>query len=393
LLTPVLMPQLGLEVTEGTVVEILVAPGASVAKDEAVMVLATDKADTEIAASAAGVVREIAVQVGDTVEIGATLLWLADSADEPLDSAVRVQLPAAADEDPPRFRAAPVARRAAAAHGIELASVAGSGPRGRITLKDVERTARDRPTAVPSAPAQQTNGTAAVPEAGLEPLSPLRRAVARRMALSQREVPQFQLVREVDATHLLAQKVAAAAASAGGARLGVNDLLIQAIAETLARHPDLAAAFVDGDVPALRRPEGIDVGLAVATDRGLLVPVIRGAHTRSLREIAADRQRLVEEARAGTLPLGDMTGAAVSLSNLGSFGVDRFTAMVNPGESTIVAVGRVVDRVVPRGRGIAVVPTLTVTVSFDHRVVDGAAGARAVSELADLLEGAMAWRI
>jgi pyruvate dehydrogenase E2 component (dihydrolipoamide acetyltransferase) len=213
------------------------------------------------------------------------------------------------------------------------------------------------------------------------------------MSISQREIPQFQLVRELDATHLLAQKDAAAAASEGAARPGVNDLLVQAIAETLVRHRDLAATFVDGEVPALRRPEGIDVGLAVATDRGLVVPVIRGADTKSLREIAADRERLVEAARAGTLGLADMTGGAVSLSNLGSFGIDRFTAMVNPGESTIVAVGRVVDRVVPRGRGTAVVPTLTVTVSFDHRVVDGATGARALSELAELLEGAMPWRI
>jgi pyruvate dehydrogenase E2 component (dihydrolipoamide acetyltransferase) len=387
------MPQLGLEVTEGAVVEILVAPGTAVAKNQAVIVLATDKADAEVGASADGIVRAIAVQVGDTVEIGATLLWLADSADEPLDGTVSVQLPTASAEDLPRLRAAPVARRAAQEHGIELASVVGSGPRGRITLKDVERAAGERSAAVSSMPVPPASGIAAAPEPGLEPLSPLRRAIARRMSLSQREIPQFQLVRELDATHLLAQKGAAAAAREGAVRPGVNDLLIQAIAEMLARHPDLAATFVDGEVPALRRPGAIDVGLAVATERGLLVPAIRGADTRSLHEIAADRSRLVDQARAGTLGLGDMTGAAVSLSNLGSFGIDRFTAMVNPGESTIVAVGRVVDRVVPRGRGTAVVPTLTVTVSLDHRVVDGAAGARALSELADLLEGAMPWRI
>jgi pyruvate dehydrogenase E2 component (dihydrolipoamide acetyltransferase) len=220
----------------------------------------------------------------------------------------------------------------------------------------------------------------------------MRRAIARRMTASQRDIPQFQLVREVDVTHLMAQKTAAAAAAIDGASPGVNDLLMQAIAEMLVRYPDLAAAYVDGDAPALRRPDTVDVGLAVATDSGLLVPVIRRVHERPLREIASDRKRLVDAARAGTLGLQDMTGGTTTLSNLGSFGIDRFTAMVNPGESAIIAVGRVCDRVVPRGRGTAVVPLLTVTLALDHRVVDGATGARALAELGALLEGTMQWR-
>jgi pyruvate dehydrogenase E2 component (dihydrolipoamide acetyltransferase) len=293
------------------------------------------------------------------------------------------------------LRAAPVARRAAADLGIALESLApGSGPNGRITLDDVRRAAASETNGAPARPAP-AQPTPAQPSAGLEPLTPLKRAVARRMATSQREIPQFQLVREVDATHLLAQKDAAAAAASGGARPGVNDLLVQSIAEMVARHPDLCAVFVPGDdgaEPALRRPESIDVGLAVATDRGLLVPVIRRASERTLREIAAERVRLVAAAREGRIDLAELTGGTISLSNLGGFGIDRFTAMVNPGESAIVAVGRTVERLVPRGRGIAVVPILTVTLSLDHRVVDGATGARALAELAELLEGEMAWR-
>ena len=140
------------------------------------------------------------------------------------------------------------------------------------------------------------------------------------------------------------------------------------------------------------RRQTIDVGLAVATDRGLVVPVIRAAHEQGLAGIASDRQQLVAAARAGRLSLDAMTGGAITLSNLAALGVDRFTAMVNPGESTIVAVGRTVERLVPRGRTIAVVPTLTITLSFDHRVVDGAVGAAALGELAELLEGGMTWR-
>ncbi|CAB4941275.1 unannotated protein [freshwater metagenome] len=411
MITEVLMPQLGLEVTEGTVVELLVAVGAAVAKDEPLITLSTDKADTDVTAPAAGIVREIRVELGETVPVGAVLALIADTADEPLDGAPAAdggtaaaapsaeepvaapvttvpaaEAPAAATA---RVRASPVARRAAREHGIALESIAGTGPRGRIVLDDVRIAAASAPAGAPTA----APATTPAAPGEVEIFSPIRRAIARRMALSQREVPQYQLVREVDATHLLAQKDAAASAVQSGARPGVNDLLIQAIAEALARHPDVAAVFVDGDEPGIRRPSSIDVGLAVATDRGLVVPVVRGAHVRPLRELAADRARLVDDARAGRLKLEDMTGGTTTLSNLGGFGIDRFTAMVNPGESSIVAVGRVVDRLVPRGRGIAVQPSLAVTMSFDHRVVDGAVGAAALAELADLLEGGMPWRV
>ena len=300
---------------------------------------------------------------------------------------------------PTRIRVAPVARRAAAELGLALEEISGTGPKGRITLKDVKlaaaaSAARPSEAIAVESPVAGTPVAAIAPE--LEQLSPLRRAVARRMTASQRDIPQFELVREVDATHLLAQKDAVATAvKDGSAKPGVNDLLIQAIAEMLVRHPDLAAVYVDvdgGPGPALRRPDSIDVGLAVATDRGLLVPVVRRAHERTLRKIAAERGRLVASARSGTLDLAEMTGGVITLSNLGSFGIDRFTAMVNPGESAIVAVGRTVERLVPRGRGIAVAPLLTLTLSCDHRVIDGATGARALSHLSALVEGEMPWR-
>jgi pyruvate dehydrogenase E2 component (dihydrolipoamide acetyltransferase) len=142
----------------------------------------------------------------------------------------------------------------------------------------------------------------------------------------------------------------------------------------------------------LQRSDSTDVGLAVATDDGLVVPVVRAVGEATLREIAAQRSRLVDRAREGRLDLAEMSGGVISLSNLGGFGVDRFVAMVNPGQAAIVAVGRTLDRVVPRGRGTAVIPVLTATLSCDHRTVDGAVGAAALAELADLLEGAMPWR-
>jgi pyruvate dehydrogenase E2 component (dihydrolipoamide acetyltransferase) len=293
-----------------------------------------------------------------------------------------------------RRRAAPIARRAAKDFGIALEEIDGSGPAGRITLGDVERAAAERGSA-PAAPSTSTvPSSISTTSSGerLEPLSATRQAIARRLTESQL-VPQYTLTRDVDASWLLAEK--ARLTAVGPAKVGVVDLLVQALAEALARHPQLAASFVpaEGDAPArYRHPDGIDIGLAVATDRGLLVPVLRRAHERTLPELALDRARLIETTRAGRLGLGEMTGAAATLSSLGTFGVDSFTAMLNPGESAILAVGRTVERAVPRDRGFAVVPTLTMTFTLDHRVVDGATGAAALSELAELLEGGMAWR-
>jgi pyruvate dehydrogenase E2 component (dihydrolipoamide acetyltransferase) len=206
-------------------------------------------------------------------------------------------------------------------------------------------------------------------------------------------IPQYHLEKEVDATHLLAEKEAQR--SRGTEKMGVNDLLIQAIAETVLRHPALATAYLDGDAdtqPSLLRSRSVAVGLAVATDRGLVVPVIRRAHELGVADIARERQRLVGAARSSRLSLEEMAGGTITLSSLAASGIDRFTAMVNPGESAIVAVGRMVERLIPRGRSIAIVPMLTLTLSFDHRVVDGAVGAAALAELAALLEGGMAWR-
>lgn len=296
-----------------------------------------------------------------------------------------------------RRRAAPIARRAAKEFGISLEEMVGTGPGGRITLGDVERAAAERGRGSSSDGAESSTavaGAAASTSSGerFEALSATRQAIARRLTESQL-VPQYTLTRDVDVAWLLAEK--GRLTDAGPTKVGVVDLLVQALAEALVRHPQLAASFVpatDGEPAQFRHPAGIDVGLAVATERGLLVPVLRRAHERTLSELVLERNRLIELTRAGRLGLGDMGGAATTLSSLGTFGVDAFTAMLNPGESSILAVGRSVEKVVPRDRGLAVVPTITATFTFDHRVVDGSVGAAALAELAELLEGEMTWR-
>ncbi len=379
--TPVVMPQMGLEVTEGIVAAIHVAVGAAVSEGELLVELETDKALTEVVAPRGGIVQSIEVELGDTVELGATLVVLAGDDEEAVVSAP-AEVEANEPAPPPpaqsrlrdgRLRAAPVARRAAERLGVTLAEVTGTGPRGRITLRDVETAANGR-----------------APTEGLEPLGAVHRAVARQMTQSQR-IPQFVLTREIDAGWLLAEKERLSRE----AKVSVNDLLVQALAETVLRHGGLAASFVEGgegEQPQLMRRPGADVGLAVATDRGLLVPVLRRAHERSLRELAADRVRLVDAARSGRLSLEEMSGATITISNLGGFGVDSFTAMLNPGESAILAVGRPLERVVPRERGLAVITSIALSLTIDHRVMDGASGAEALVELAGLLEGGMTWR-
>jgi pyruvate dehydrogenase E2 component (dihydrolipoamide acetyltransferase) len=413
--TRVLLPQMGLEVSTATVIDVLVSVGDEVSEGQPLVEIETEKAITEVVAPRDGYVVALEVTEGEDVAVGAIIAYLGDRPDDAPDDrakddveqpdgvaraaeeigamARRVQVE---DRDSGRGaprRAAPVARRKAAALGIALEEIEGTGPRGRITLRDVDRAAESLAVATESDNGAPTGATSRgpAPQGDLEPLTKVRLITARRMTQSQR-VPQYELQRDVDATHLLAQKAAAAAAVTSGPRPGFNDLLIQAIARTVAEHRALATTFVEEPTVGLRRHAAIDVGLAAASDRGLMVPVIRNADALGLGGIAAERVRLVQAARAGRLAAGDMTGAVITLSNLASFGVDRFTAMLNPGESAIVAVGRVIDRVVPSGRGLAVVPIVTLTMTFDHRTVDGAVGGAALATLAELLEGRMSWR-
>jgi pyruvate dehydrogenase E2 component (dihydrolipoamide acetyltransferase) len=362
------------------------------------------------------VITSIEVAIDDTVPIGTVLVRIGDSADEvgdavvapsteardaespvavdppaaPVSNGVVADSPEGADGARPR-RAAPIARRAAAAHDLDLDLVTGSGPSGRITLADVERAVAERT----QAPAKEASAaTPPIDRSGggrLEPLSATRQSIARRLTESQL-VPQYTLSREIDAGWLLAEK--ARLTAAGPVKVGVLDLLLAALAETISRHRRLAASFVPGgkgEPASYRHPESIDLGVAVATDRGLLVPVVRGAESRTVSELALERSRLVDLTRAGRLGPADMGGGAATLSSLGTFGVDSFTAMLNPGESAILAVGRAVEKLVPRERGIAVAPIVSLTFTFDHRVVDGAIGGAALSELAELLEGGIEW--
>ncbi len=370
--TRVILPKLGLTMEEGKLVAWRKREGETVAQGEVLFEVETDKATIEVESPAAGILRKVLVQPGDSVPVTETIALISTSADEPLPEVTRARAPAAevatrsavapapaiSTGDGDRVRASPAARRRAEELGVDVNAVSGTGPGGRITLEDVERAAT-------SAPAGEKHA----------PLSRMRRAIAERMTRSARDAPQFSISRDVDMT----------TANDARKRAGVSytDVIVAACAKTLRAHRAMRSR-VDGD--ALVTSEGIHVGIAVALDDGLLVPVIRNADAKDLPTLARERAALEQGAQSGKLPADALTGAVFTVSNLGTQGVDRFTAIVNPPEAAILAVGRVVDRVVARDGAPAIRPVVSLTLSVDHRVADGATAARFLSDVADRLE-------
>ncbi len=279
-----------------------------------------------------------------------------------------------------------MARRLAAEHAIDLRSVSGTGPRGRIQLKDVRQA-----IAAQSMPA---GGRQPLPS-GPQPLPAMRRALARSMSLSNATVPQFSVSRAVDFTALHQHRARILAGlTAGAVRPSVNDFLLQAIARTLLAFPALNATF-SGDVnspdAAITPAVGAHIGLVVAVENGLLVPVLHGVEQLGLAALARRRSESVERALQGKLKREELQGATFSLSNLGARGPDRFTAMINPPESGILAVGRQRDCVVALNGGIHVRPMSELSLTVDHRVADGRLAADFLAYLVEILEGD-SWR-
>jgi pyruvate dehydrogenase E2 component (dihydrolipoamide acetyltransferase) len=273
-----------------------------------------------------------------------------------------------------------VARRLAAEQGVELGRISGSGPRGRVQLEDVQRVLEAlSPTTKPS-PRERGEGG----------LSPMRRAVARAMSLSNATVPQFWVELAVDMSALQSVRAEFSAAASDSPRLSVNDFLLHAVARALLEFPALNATF-SGD-PGSRDARilpasGAHIGLVVAVEDGLLVPVFHDAERLGLAEIARRRTDLLSRALDGRLKREELEDATFSISNLGAQGPDRFTALINPPQSAILAVGRQRDCAVPRNGSIEVRPICELTLTVDHRVADGRLAAEFLARLVEILEG------
>jgi len=392
----VLMPKLGLTMTEGALAEWMLAPGAAFKAGDGLFVVETDKVANEVPADHDGTLLEIVVQAGETVEVGAVIGYLDDGAMAAEGTTtcrtaapdVVVRTAAASVEDPSaslsgqafpagaRIVATPLARRRAGVLGVALSGVAGSGPRGRIKAADVQAAADTaRPAAsgamessagAPLARPAAAAGTRAKPTA-------MQSTIARRLTQAKQQVPHFYLAAEAEVTRLDALRLELNALP-GYPRITMTHLLAAAVGRALQALPEFNRVWTDDAIVSF---DTCDVGVAVNTDRGLLVPVVRDAGRPSFRDLAKATQAAVEKARAGALTGPDMAGGAISISNAGMFNVTYMTPIINPGQSLILGVGSVREVFRPDAEGKpSLRRELGLVLAGDHRIFDGVSGLR-----------------
>jgi pyruvate dehydrogenase E2 component (dihydrolipoamide acetyltransferase) len=381
----------------GTVVKWLKAEGDDVAKGDPLYELDTEKVTQEVEAEAAGVLLRIVVaEGGGEVPVGTTLAFIGEpgesveaEAPEPSRQAVEPAVRESAPELPPvaavamtqapreaggRIKASPLARRLARERGIDLAALSGTGPEGRIVAADVELLAAE-PAAAPALGAPAAAGGERIA------LTSVRRTIARRLTEAW-EIPVFQLVASADMGSV-EQLIARRRELDPETRVTVTDVLVKVCAAALVRHREVNVLYADD---ALIVMPTANVGIAVATDRGLVVPVVRTAEQLSLAGISGVRGDLVGRAREGALRYDDLEGASFSISNLGMFGLDQFTAVLNPPGSAILAVAAIQERPVVRDGELVARPMMTMTLTCDHRAIDGSPAAAFLETVKALLE-------
>lgn len=379
------IPKVGLVMESARLVRWLKQVGDSITQGEPLLELETEKTVLTIEATASGRLVQLLLEADQEARVGDRIAWIESEAANNSDTPAQDQQSARETSHTARVRSSPIARRLTAEHGLDLARIAGTGPRGRVQLDDVRR-------AVAAQSAQRASLTTAP---GAQPLSGMRRAIARAMTLSNATVPQFSVTRAVDWTALqVARSEIGASLPAGSPKLSVNDFLLQAVASALLRFPGMNATFYGSpELPEARivRASGAHIGLVVALEDGLLVPVLHGVEKLGLAELARRRSECVERALTNGLKREELEGATISISNLGARGPDRFTALVNPPQSAILAVGRQRDCVVARSDAIHVRPMSELCLAVDHRVADGRLASDFLARLVEFLEGGE-WR-
>jgi pyruvate dehydrogenase E2 component (dihydrolipoamide acetyltransferase) len=437
----IIMPKMGDAMSEGKVVRWYKKAGDPVTKGEPLLEIETDKVNLDLEAEEDGVVGEIEVEEGATVEVGTTLATIRAEGDAPAepkkkeskekdpkekkpagkkqkpsdevkeepesaeypevpkpepgtetaeaDEQPEDDEPPAAEKEPVRregetIRSSPLARRMAKELGVDIGSISGSGPAGRVIAADVEKAskgeakkARPEPKPVSRPPAAAQRGG----ETRKLPLTAMRRTIASRLVESLGPIPHFFLTIDVDVTDLLALREQVNAI--GEAKTSVNDFVVRAAALSLLDHPNVNSSFT---AEAIIQHGEIHIGIAVATPEGLITPVVRHADGKSVREINDEVRTLAERARNRRLMPDDYQGSTFTISNLGMYGIEEFTAIINPPNVAILAVGAAQPRAVVSGRDVVVRDRMKITMSCDHRVVDGAAGAEFLKTLRHYLE-------
>ncbi len=417
---------------EGAVTDWLVDEGAEVEKGQEILEFETDKINARVEAPAAGILGGIAAGPGDLVKVQGLLAWIlepgetapAEDPDPPAAAAASAAPPApapapvaaapaplpapvapapapvavqpvavapvaAAPATDARVKASPLAKRVARELGVDLARIVGSGPGGRIIEKDVSAAAAAPAVApMPVAAAPPLAPAAAAPDVAagqVIPLEGVRRVIAERMLQSLQGSAQVTLVAEADARrfHELRTELASRHESALGFRISYNDLLIRICAHALREHPR-ANSSLEGD--AIRLHDVVNVGLAIEAGGDLVVANVKQADRKSLVEIASDLRGLVDRAQGNRLDLDDITGGTFTISNLGVYGIDAFTPVLNPPESAILGVGALREKAVARDGEVSAELSMTLSLSFDHRIIDGAPAARFLARIRELIE-------
>ena len=410
------MPKLSMTMEEGELIAWVKQEGDQVRAGDVIAEVNSDKVEMEVESPADGTLVRHAAAEGDVVPVGAPIATLATEAEDLLGGLLgpaggdgdgagsaaapaEEAAPAAAPESEPAPTGdgprpvVPAARRRATELGVDLATISGTGPDGLIRVADVEAAARPAaPTPAPATAGTTTPAPAAPAAASASadveevPLSAMRRVVARRLVESMQSAPHFYLTVTVDAEPLFAFRAELnrqLAPRDEDLKVSVNDLIVKACAVLLRANPDLNVSF-GGD--KLLRHKRVNVGIAVAVDGGLVVPVVRDADQKALTQVAREAGELIGRARAGKLAGDDVGGGTFTVSNLGMFGIEQFTAVINPPEAAILAVGAALAEPVATDEGVEVRRRMRLTLSIDHRALDGATGAGFLQQLKTTLE-------
>src|SRR5580692_2613882 len=400
----VVMPALEMAQENGKLLAWRKKEGESVRKGEPLLEIETDKAVVEIEAPGDGVLAGVTAEVGAVVPVGETIAWLVAPGEKPPAKSTMTAAPSArattvapsaassapAQEKPTTAAATPAAtaqispkaRRLAKELGVDISQVRGTGPDGTITAEDVQGFADGKSggsaAAASSAPAAAAGATAG----GGEALSQIARLMAERTTQSWTTVPHFFLVQNVDAGKLVETQKKLGAGAAAGTAPSVTDVLIAILARVLAKHPRMNSSWANGTIHA--NPD-VNISVAMAVKDGVVGAVIPKADAAKIADISKLRRELTERARAGKLRPADISGGTFPISNLGMYKVDAFTAIITPPQCAILAVGAIIDTVVPVDGKPGVRPVMTMTLSSDHRVVDGARAAEFLAELASAI--------
>ena len=389
----VVMPALEMAQETGKIISWLKKEGEAITKGQPLLEVETDKAVVEIEAGAEGVLAGVKSKEGDVVQVGTTIAWiLAPGETVPVETAAAAQTgrtmtaaPAAAAKpaasapteavkssgDSPQI--SPKARRLAKEHGVDISRVKGTGPGGTISSEDIMAAAAAGPgTAAPAL------------VAGVEPLTGIARLMAERTTQSWQQAPHFFLVRDIDAGALndAREKLGPAIERDRGVKVTHTDLLVALVARTLVKHPKMNASWLG---QGIRLNPGVNISVAMAVKDGVVGAVIPKADSTSLADIAVQRRDLTERARSGKLKPADLADGTFTITNLGMYGIDAFSAIIAGPQAAILAIGRISDRVVPVNGQPGIRPMLTMTLSSDHRVVDGAQAALFLKDLAEAL--------